>query len=619
MNMKRFKRILTVVLAAALVCLSAAATLFGDVGGGAWYFDEVTAMAESGLVKGYVDGTFGPEREVTRAEFTALAARCFARERSAGAGQYWCAGTLADARSLGWLPPAWEGLEFSAERFEVPITREEAVYLLARAKLGVPSGQADPKELRDYDAIDPALRDSVLAAYAAGLTTGLPDGRFGPKDHLTRAQAAVLLYRALPKEGATLKVVNAWDSGSGHFTQYDLTITSPAGSHGWSVGLVGDGQVEQSWNCRLRRESGRLVVEPETYNGDIPAGGSVTVGLIVKGGPLEPLPGALAASERETAADTAPTGSPLPEAPVSVPVGEAKPLHVEGTHLCDSDGNPVQLRGVSTHGLAWFPDYVSEDAFRTLRDGWGANVVRLALYTAEYGGYCNGGDREGLEDLIDKGVKAADKLGMYVIIDWHILFDGNPADHADEAVEFFARMSAKYASYENVLYEICNEPQNAPWNTVIKPYAETVISAIRQNDSDAIILVGTNTWSQDVDEVIGSRLEDENTVYTFHFYAATHKDSYRRKVTAALDAGVPVFVSECGFCDSSGNGSIDYDSAEAWLELLNSRGVSFVVWNLSNKAETAALIRPECQKVSDWTEDDLSESGKLVKMILQNP
>ena len=101
-------------------------------------------------------------------------------------------------------------------------------------------------------------------------------------------------------------------------------------------------------------------------------------------------------------------------------------LRVSGTTLTDASGNAVQLRGVSTHGLAWFPEYVNKEAFETLRDDWGANVVRLAMYTEEYGGYCNGGDKEALKQLIDDGVSYATELGMYVIIDWHILSDGNP-------------------------------------------------------------------------------------------------------------------------------------------------------------------------------------------------
>lgn len=288
-------------------------------------------------------------------------------------------------------------------------------------------------------------------------------------------------------------------------------------------------------------------------------------------------------------------------------------LHVAGTTLADPQGNTVRLRGVSTHGLAWFPDYVNKEAFRTLKEDWGVNAVRLALYTAEYGGYCSGGDRETLKKLVDDGVAYATDLGLYAIIDWHILSDGDPRTYQDEAVRFFDEMSRKYADHTNVLYEICNEPQNSPWQTVIKPYAETVLAAIRANDPDGVVIVGTNTWSQDVEEVAGSRLDDENVVYAFHFYAATHKESYRQKVKNAVAAGVPVFVSECGLCDASGNGGVDEASAREWFNLLKEEDLSFMAWSLCNKNETSALIKPDCAKLSGWTQEDLSQSGKLFR------
>ncbi|WP_206214598.1 glycoside hydrolase family 5 protein [Adlercreutzia sp. ZJ242] len=292
---------------------------------------------------------------------------------------------------------------------------------------------------------------------------------------------------------------------------------------------------------------------------------------------------------------------------------EAGKLHVEGTGLADEKGSPVQLRGVSTHGLAWFPQYVNADAFATLREDWGANVVRLAMYTAESGGYCTDGDRAALLALIDEGVRAATAADLYVIIDWHILSDGNPTAHQAEALEFFDTVAARYAECDNVIYEVCNEPQNSPFATVIKPYAEAALGAIRAHDPDAVVLVGTNTWSQDIDEVIGNRIDDDNVMYTLHFYAATHKDNIREKLTRALDAGVPAFVSECSITDASGNGHIDGDSAAAWLNLLNSRNVSFVAWSLSNKNETSALIAPDVQATSGWAEADLTDAGRWFK------
>lgn len=270
----------------------------------------------------------------------------------------------------------------------------------------------------------------------------------------------------------------------------------------------------------------------------------------------------------------------------TVPTGR---LQVSGTKLTDESGNIIQLRGVSTHGISWFPDYVNYDAFATLRDDWGANVVRIAMYPEEYNGYLSGGDKDSLKQIIDNGVNYATELGMYVIIDWHVL-NYAPSRHTQEACDFFAEMASKYSGHDNVIYEICNEPVGADWNADIKPYAETVIGTIRQFDDHALILVGTNTWSQDVDSVVGNMLDDGNVMYVAHFYAGTHKENIRNKISTALNAGVPVFISECSICDASGNGGIDYASANEWLDFMNSNQLSFIAWSLSNKAETSALI-----------------------------
>ena len=165
-------------------------------------------------------------------------------------------------------------------------------------------------------------------------------------------------------------------------------------------------------------------------------------------------------------------------------------LQVKGTALTDQDGNPVQLRGISTHGLAWFPGYVNEDCFRELREDWQANVIRLAMYTAENGGYCTDGDKDKLKKLVQDGVAYATENDMYVIIDWHVLSDQNPNTYIDESKNFFREMSALYADYNNVIYEICNEPNGGTGWQDIKTYAEAVIPVIRENDENAVILVG---------------------------------------------------------------------------------------------------------------------------------
>ena len=287
------------------------------------------------------------------------------------------------------------------------------------------------------------------------------------------------------------------------------------------------------------------------------------------------------------------------------------PLHVEGTQLVDKKGKAVQLKGISTHGIAWYPEYINEECFRELKEDWGADIVRLAMYTAEDGGYLTDGNPEELKALIEKGVNLATENGMYVIIDWHMLHDGDPNSHVEEAAAFFDEMSAKFADYTNVLYEICNEPNTTDWNG-ITAYADRVIPVIRNNAPDAVVIVGTPSYSSLIMAPTYAPLSYDNVMYALHFYAATHRESIRKDLLSALEKGLPVFVSEYGICYSSGNGDIDYESAEAWAALLDENMVSSCAWNLSAKEETCALLKPGVSKTSGFATEDLSDSGRWV-------
>ena len=321
---------------------------------------------------------------------------------------------------------------------------------------------------------------------------------------------------------------------------------------------------------------------------------------------------ALAAAVPTQTAAAAPSKS----AKAQTPLKKNGRLKVKKASLVNSKDKSVTLKGVSTHGINWFPEYVNPDAFKTLRDNWGVNCIRLAMYTEEYNGYCSGGNRKELKSLIDKGVKYATDLGMYVIIDWHILSDGNPNKNKKQAVSFFKEMAKKYKKHKNVLYEICNEPNGGTQWKDVKSYAKSVIKAIRTYDKKNIILVGTPTWSQDVDTAADSPIKGyKNLMYTFHFYATTHKDTYRKKVEQAVNKGLPVFVSEFGISESSGSGSINKSEATKWIKFLKRRKISYVCWNLSNKDESCSLLKSSCKKTGGFKSSDLSAAGKWLKKM----
>lgn len=297
-------------------------------------------------------------------------------------------------------------------------------------------------------------------------------------------------------------------------------------------------------------------------------------------------------------------------------------LSVKSCDVVDSKGKKFQLRGISTHGINWdvgYP-YVNKAAFKTLRDDWDVNAIRLAMYTSEYNGYCSGGNKKQLQNLIDKGVKYATDLGMYVIIDWHILNDGNPNTHLKEAKSFFNTMSKKYKKQKNVIYEICNEPNGCDWKA-IKSYATQVIKTIRKNDKNSIIIVGTPTWSQlgsdgTHNEVANSPIKGyKNIMYSLHFYANewSHNKYLPAKFNYARKKKIAVIVTEFGMSAASGNGGISTSETGKWLSRLDKENVSYFCWSLSNKNESCSLLLSNTKKTSKWSTKDLSKAGKYIR------
>lgn len=291
----------------------------------------------------------------------------------------------------------------------------------------------------------------------------------------------------------------------------------------------------------------------------------------------------------------------------ATPVSSHGKLSVSGKNIVDKNGNIYQLRGVSTHGIYWFPKYVNQDAFNYMRDNWGINTIRLAMYSDP-----SAGRSESTYELVKKGVEYAKNSGLYVIIDWHILNDNDPNTYKSDAIDFFKKMANLYKDYNNVIYEICNEPHWVEWNTSIKPYAEDVIKEIRNIDDDAIIVVGTPTWSQDVDVAASNPITGySNIMYTLHFYAGTHQEAIRNKLMTALNnANLPILVTEFGAVNADGNGGVNYNEANTWLDLLDKYKIGYVIWNLSNKNEGSALIRSDIDKATGWSIAELSEHGK---------
>lgn len=434
------------------------------------------------------------------------------------------------------------------------------------------------------------------------------------------------------------KKSSSWEEGGRKCGGYEIVITNNGDTvNSWTakVTVPGNTKLMSQWNGIFSISGNTMTVKNESYNGTIEKGKSVSFGfnysadayinegkVTVNGSTAGASAGNNSNNNNDnnnnntsTAKKPAATVPPAPSDPKgTTPVSQHGQLSVKNGQLVDKNGKGYQLRGMSTHGLTWFPEFVNESAFKTLRDDWNTNVVRLAMYVDEWGnGQCYMGNKSGSLELLEKGVDICIKLDMYVIIDWHVLNPGDPSKYTNEAKSFFETVSKRYAKYPNVIYEICNEPNGgASWSGNIKPYAEKIIPVIRKNAPNSVIIVGTPTWSQEIDKPLSDPLNYKNVMYAFHFYAATHA-GLRSNVENCVAQGLPVFVSEFGTCDASGGGANDFNETQKWLSYFDKQGISYCNWSICNKDETCSVLRPGTSANGNWSESNLTENGKWMR------
>lgn len=431
------------------------------------------------------------------------------------------------------------------------------------------------------------------------------------------------------------KKSSSWEEGGKKCGGYEIVITNNGDTvNSWTakVTVPGNTKLMSQWNGIFSISGNTMTVKNESYNGTIEKGKSVSFGFnysadayinegkVTVNGSTAGTSAGNNSNNNNNNNNTSTTKKPaatVPKAPSdpkgTTPVSQHGQLSVKNGQLVDKSGKGYQLRGMSTHGLTWFPEFVNESAFKTLRDDWNTNVVRLAMYVDEWGnGQCYMGNKSGSLELLEKGVDICIKLDMYVIIDWHVLNPGDPSKYTNEAKSFFETVSKRYAKYPNVIYEICNEPNGgASWSGNIKPYAEKIIPVIRKNAPNSVIIVGTPTWSQEIDKPLSDPLSYKNVMYAFHFYAATHA-GLRSNVENCVAQGLPVFVSEFGTCDASGGGANDFNETQKWLSYFDKQGISYCNWSICNKDETCSVLRPGTSANGNWSESDLTENGKWI-------
>ncbi|MDR0307560.1 MAG: cellulase family glycosylhydrolase [Chitinispirillales bacterium] len=327
-------------------------------------------------------------------------------------------------------------------------------------------------------------------------------------------------------------------------------------------------------------------------------------------------------------------------APTGSPVADYGQLKVVGRNIVSEKTNqPVTLRGVS---FGWSSNTDHERPYYTKRVvgwlayDWKVTLVRAALgvsdkppHGAHQGpGTMYSGTNDGNAQAVERVIEAAIEQGIYVIVDWHSHNAHSELDGTNGASEFFRYISGKYKGYPNIIYEIYNEPLcsswgcsdgGACWNT-IRTYANRVISTIRQNDPNNIIVVGTPYYSQCTGDAMNNQISGTNIMYTLHFYC-NHNFSDR------LSANLPIFVTEFGLSNADGNNwcgsapTVGGSYMSSWFDAMESNNRSWAIWQVSTRNESSALLKSVTAQSTDqarltngnWTANDLSSGGTFIR------
>jgi len=294
------------------------------------------------------------------------------------------------------------------------------------------------------------------------------------------------------------------------------------------------------------------------------------------------------------------------------------PLHTSGNRICDSNGNPVVLRGVNIPSVEWENggDHVLGSVDEAIRH-WHATIIRLPVNQDRWEGKMpddpTGPDRSdggaSYRRLVDRVVQAASDAGVYVIVDQHwsdMGIWGRDVQQHDmpdrNTAAAWADIAARYANNPAVLFDAYNEPHDVSWavwrngglvteknGSYDSPGMQGLVDVIRGAGAGNLILVGGLDFAFDLRGIAGGyAISGQNIVYSCHIYPSKSPD-WEGEVGIACRIA-PVLIGEFGAGDSSTGAASFLEKVLAWI---NSRHLGAVAWSLHTTAGPCLI--------SDWS------------------
>lgn len=163
-----------------------------------WAKDQIQSFVDSGYIKGYPDGTFKPDNNITRAEFMTIANNAFGYTEkvetnySDVADGSWYEDAVAIAKAAGYIA----GYSDGTMKPDAPISRQEAVVIVAKID-ALEANEAAADIFNDGTTIPAWSKGAIGACVTAEILNGYPDGSFLAKNLIKRGESVIALSKAL--------------------------------------------------------------------------------------------------------------------------------------------------------------------------------------------------------------------------------------------------------------------------------------------------------------------------------------------------------------------------------------------------------------------------------------
>lgn len=288
-------------------------------------------------------------------------------------------------------------------------------------------------------------------------------------------------------------------------------------------------------------------------------------------------------------------------------------IRVDGNQFVAPDGEPVVFRGFSfsdpdrLERLEQWNRGLFEEARR-----WNANVVRLPIHPSAW----RERGQEAYLQLLDDGIRWAEEVGIYVIIDWHSI--GNLRTELfqhpmynttkTETLRFWKAIAARYGNRPAVaFYELFNEPTRfngtlgrATW-AEHKVFMEEIIYVIRAHNALGIPLVAGFNWAYDLTDAGADPIDAPGVAYVTHPYPQKREPPWEERWQedwGFLAESYPVVAAELGFMSADLPGAhipviADEEYGNAIIDFFEERGISWTAWVFDTGWSP--------QLIQDWT------------------